>query len=32
VVNVGGVLLAGGVADVSPGGGGVLKAGAVTVG
>jgi len=32
VVNVGGVLLAGGVADVSPGSGGVLKAGAVTVG
>ncbi len=32
VVNVGSVLLAGGVADVSPGSGGVLKAGTVTVG
>ncbi len=32
VVNVGGVLLGGGVADVSPGFGGVLKAAAVTVG
>lgn len=32
VVNVGGVLLAGGVADISPGSGGVLKAGSVTVG